>query len=75
MNIIEEIEGKAIIWAHYQHDVKTIVNEIEKKHGPGSVVHYMAKRYPNNGTRLLKILRLNLNVDFLLVLHKQEDMD
>ena len=40
MDVLEEVEGKAIIWAHYQHDIKTIVNEIEKVHGQGSVVTY-----------------------------------
>ena len=40
MNVLEEIEGKAIIWAHYQFDVKIIIKEIEKVHGPGSVVNY-----------------------------------
>jgi len=54
MNIIEEIEGKAIIWAHYQHDVKTIVNEIEKKHGPGSVVHYYGKTLPEQRDKAIK---------------------
>jgi len=40
MNILEETEGKAIIWAHYQHDIKNIIKEIEKVHGPGSIVDY-----------------------------------
>ncbi len=40
MDILDEVEGKSLIWAHYQHDVKTICKRIEKKYGPGSVVHY-----------------------------------
>ena len=40
MDVLEEIEGKAIIWAHWQSDVKKIINEIKKVHGPGSVVDY-----------------------------------
>ena len=40
MNILEETEGKAIIWAHYQWDIKDIIKEIVKVHGPGSVVDY-----------------------------------
>jgi len=40
MNILEETEGKAIIWAHYQHDIKNIIKEVEKVHGPGSIVDY-----------------------------------
>ena len=40
MEVLDELEGKAVIWAHYQHDVKKIIAEIEKVHGPGSVVDY-----------------------------------
>jgi len=40
MDILSEMEGKAIIWAHYQHDIKDIIKEIVKVHGPGSVVDY-----------------------------------
>ena len=40
MDVLDEIEGKAIIWAHYQWDIKDIIKEIIKVHGPGSVVDY-----------------------------------
>ena len=40
MEVLNEIEGKVVIWAHYQHDVKKIIKEIQKVHGPGSVVDY-----------------------------------
>jgi SNF2 family DNA or RNA helicase len=40
MDILDEIEGKAIIWAHWQADIKSIIKEIKKVHGPGSVVDY-----------------------------------
>ena len=40
MNVLEEIEGKAIIWAHWQSDIIKIMEEIKKVHGPGSVVDY-----------------------------------
>ena len=52
MNILEETEGKAIIWAHYQWDIKDIIKEVEKVYGPGSVVDYygltpQSERDPN----------------------------
>ena len=52
MDILEETEGKAIIWAHYQYDITTIIKEIVKVHGPGSVVDYygltpQSERDPN----------------------------
>ena len=40
MSILEETEGKAIIWANYQKDIKGIIEEIIKKYGPGSGVDY-----------------------------------
>ena len=40
LNILEETEGKAIIWANYQKDITQIVKSIEKEYGPGSVVDY-----------------------------------
>ena len=52
MDVLEEIEGKAIIWAHYQYDIKSIIKEIVKVHGPGSIVDYYGltpqdERQPN----------------------------
>ena len=40
MNVLEETEGKAIIWAHYQYDSKSIIKEVNKIYGPGSIVDY-----------------------------------
>ena len=40
MNVLEETEGKAIIWAHYQYDITNIIKEVVKVHGPGSIVAY-----------------------------------
>jgi len=40
MDALDEIEGKAIIWGHWQKDIQNIVDEIEKKYGSGSVVDY-----------------------------------
>ena len=39
MDVLEEVEGKAIIWAHWRHDIDTIVESINKQY-PGSVVTY-----------------------------------
>jgi len=65
MSVLAEAEGKVIIWAHFQHDVKNILKAISKEYGPGSVVDYYGltpqdKRHNNikrfqkpNGTRFL----------------------
>jgi SNF2 family DNA or RNA helicase len=43
MSILENIEGKTIIWSHYTHDVKRIINEIKKVYGDDSVVDYFGE--------------------------------
>jgi SNF2 family DNA or RNA helicase len=40
MDVLEEIEGKAIIWAHYQYDIVNIIKNVVKKYGEGSIVDY-----------------------------------
>jgi len=40
MNVLEETEGKAIIWANYQRDVTQIIKAISEQYGQGSVVDY-----------------------------------
>ena len=40
MDILEEVEGKAVIWAHYRYDIEKIVQAISKKYGNNSVVTY-----------------------------------
>jgi len=43
MSILENIEGKTIIWSHYTHDVKRIIEEIKKVYGEDSVVDYFGE--------------------------------
>ena len=40
MNVLEETEGKAIIWANYQLSVGEIIQRIIKEYGKDSYVHY-----------------------------------
>jgi len=52
MSILEETEGKAIIWAHYQLDIKDILAQVKKEYGPNSIVDYYGltpqdERQPN----------------------------
>ena len=43
MDLLDEVEGKAVIWAHYQYDVQTILEAIKKEYGDDSVVDYYGK--------------------------------
>jgi SNF2 family DNA or RNA helicase len=40
MDVLSEMEGKAVIWAHYRYDIKVIVEAIKKEYGDNSVVTY-----------------------------------
>ena len=40
MDVLSEIEGKVIIWGHWQKDIKNIIKAIVDEYGPGSVVDY-----------------------------------
>ena len=42
-DLLDEVEGKAVIWAHYQYDVQTIMDAIKKEYGNDSVVDYYGK--------------------------------
>ena len=40
MDVLSEMEGKAVIWAHYRYDIQVIVEAIKKEYGDNSVVTY-----------------------------------
>jgi SNF2 family DNA or RNA helicase len=66
LDVLEEIEGKAIIWAHYQHDVRNIYKLLEDKYGPGSVVHYYGKTLPDQRDYAIKNFKENDRVRFFV---------
>jgi len=39
-DVLEEIEGKVVIWGHWQKDINQIIKAIVKEYGEGSVVDY-----------------------------------
>jgi len=46
MDILENVHGKAVIWSHYTHDVKRIIEEIKRVYGEDSVVDYFGQTTP-----------------------------
>ena len=40
LEVLDETEGKAIIWANYVYDINQIVKAISKKYGEDSIVQY-----------------------------------
>jgi len=39
-NILNEVSGKVVIWAHWRNDIETIVEQLKKDYGDNSVVTY-----------------------------------
>ena len=54
MNILEEMEGKAVIWAHYRYDIKKIVEAISKEYGENSVVTYYGDTSTDDRQKAIK---------------------
>jgi len=67
MDILREVENKAIIWAHYRHDIGTIVKSIEKEFGKDSYVTYYGDTPQNERQNNIKLLQdPNSKVKFLV---------
>jgi SNF2 family DNA or RNA helicase len=40
VDILQEVENKAVIWAHYRNDIDSIIDAVKKTFGEGSYVTY-----------------------------------
>ena len=54
MDILEEMEGKAVIWAHYRDDIQKIVEAISKKYGENAVVTYYGDTSTDDRQKAIK---------------------
>ena len=54
MSILENVEGKTIIWSHYTHDVKRIIRSIKYIYGDDSVVDYFGETDQENRSKNIK---------------------
>ena len=70
MDVLEEVEGKVVIWAHWQRDVNRILREISKKFGENSFVDYYGLTPMADRQKISKISKIIQNADSLWVLHK-----
>ena len=67
MDILEEVEGKAVIWAHYRYDIEKILQAISKKYGENSVVTYYGDTTTEDrATAIKKIQDPNSPVRFIV---------
>ena len=66
MDILEEVEGKAIIWAHWRHDIDSIVKAIKKEY-PGSVMTYYGSTSTEDRAKAIKAIQdPNSKIRFLV---------
>jgi len=67
MNVLEEVEGKAIIWAHYRYDIEIIEKEVKKKYGEDSILTYYGDTSTEDRQKAIeKIQDLSSPVRFLV---------
>ena len=66
LDVLDEVEGKVIIWAHYQYDIRQIVAALKKKYGPGSVVDYYGATPQDQRQNNIKKFQSNDGARFLV---------
>jgi SNF2 family DNA or RNA helicase len=67
MDLLDEVEGKAVIWAHYRHDIEIILDEVKRKHGDNSIVTYYGDTSTEDRQNAIKAIQdPNSPVRFLL---------
>jgi SNF2 family DNA or RNA helicase len=57
MDVLSEMEGKAVIWAHYRYDIKVIVEAIKKEYGDKSVVTYYGDTSTDDRQKAIKLIQ------------------
>jgi SNF2 family DNA or RNA helicase len=57
MDVLSEMEGKAVIWAHYRYDIEVIVEAIKKEYGDNSVVTYYGDTTTDDRQKAIKLIQ------------------
>ena len=66
MSILENVEGKTIIWSHYTHDVKRIIAKIKEVYGDDSVVDYYGATESDQRSKNIKRFQTDDNCRFFV---------
>ena len=66
-NVVEEIQGKVVIWAHWRNDIATIVKHLKDEYGDNSVVTYFGDTSTEDRQKAIKNMQdPNSSVRFLV---------
>jgi SNF2 family DNA or RNA helicase len=57
IDILREVENKAIIWAHYRYDIEAIIKAVEKEFGKDSYVTYYGDTLQSDRQNNIKLLQ------------------
>jgi SNF2 family DNA or RNA helicase len=67
MDVLSEMEGKAVIWAHYRYDIEVIVESLKKEYGDNSVVTYYGDTTTDDRQKAIKLIQdPNSSVRFIV---------
>ena len=67
MNVLDEVEGKVVIWAHWRNDIETIVKHIKKEYGDNSYVTYFGETSSDDRQNAIKEIQdPNSEVRFII---------
>ena len=54
MNLLDEVEGKVIIWGNYIYDIENLVKAVKKEYGDDSVVQYYGATSSEDRAKAIK---------------------
>ena len=57
MDVLDEIHGKVVIWAHWKNDIKTIVEHVKKEYGDNSIVTYYGDTSVDDRQKAIKLIQ------------------
>jgi len=57
LDVLDEVEGKAVIWAHYRYDIEVIVEAIKKRYGDNTVVTYYGDTTTEDRQKAIKLIQ------------------
>ena len=57
MDVLNEIHGKVVIWAHWRNDIATIVKHVTKEYGDNSIVTYYGDTSVEDRQKAIKLIQ------------------